>query len=105
MDRIGGDDVHEEQVRHLRACAELPGVSLQVMPFGRTSHAGLNGPFILLETPDHQLVGYTESQRGSQLLTDPDEVSILAQKYAMLRAQALTPEDSAGLLDRLLGER
>ncbi|MDQ0844305.1 helix-turn-helix transcriptional regulator [Streptomyces sp. V1I6] len=105
MDRIGGDEVYEEQVRHLRACADLPDVSVQVMPFGRTSHAGLNGPFILLETPDHQLVGYTESQRGSQLLTDPDEVSILARKYAMLRAQALNPEDSAGLLDRLLGER
>ncbi|NWF25918.1 helix-turn-helix transcriptional regulator [Streptomyces sp. PKU-EA00015] len=105
MDRIGGDDVHEEQVRHLRACAELPGVSLQVMPFGRTCHAGLDGPFILVETPDHQLLGYAEGQRGSQLLTDPDEVSILAQKYAMLRAQALNPEDSTGLLDRLLGEQ
>lgn len=75
------------------------------MPFGRTSHAGLNGPFILLETPDHQLVGYTESGRGSQLLTDPDEVSILAQKNATLRAQALSPEESVGLLDRRLGDR
>jgi hypothetical protein len=75
------------------------------MPLGRTSHAGLNGPIILLETPDHQLVGYTESQRGRQLLTDPDEVSIPAQKYAMLQAQALNPEDSVGLLDRLLGDR
>ncbi|WP_328861384.1 helix-turn-helix domain-containing protein [Streptomyces sp. NBC_00306] len=105
LDRIGGDEVYEEQVRRLRVCAELPGVSLQVMPFGRTSHAGLNGPFILLETPDHQLLGYTESQRGSQLLTDPDEVSILSCKYAMLRTQALNPEETKGLLDRLLGER
>ncbi|MFF3288409.1 Scr1 family TA system antitoxin-like transcriptional regulator [Streptomyces sp. NPDC003023] len=104
MDRLGGDEVYEEQVRHLRACAELPGVSLQVMPFGRTSHAGLDGPFTLLETLDHQLLGYTESQRGSQLISDPDEVSILARKYAMLRTQALNPEDSKGLLDRLLGE-
>ncbi|WNO73106.1 helix-turn-helix transcriptional regulator [Streptomyces sp. AM8-1-1] len=105
LDRIGGDEVYEEQVRRLRVCAELPGVSLQVMPFGRTSHAGLNGPFTLLETPEHQHIGYTESQRGSQLVSDPDEVSILACKYAMLRAQALNPEETKGLLDRLLGER
>jgi hypothetical protein len=32
-------------------------------------------------------------------------VSILAQRYAMLRTQALNQEDTVGLLDRLLGER
>ncbi|MGW3326861.1 helix-turn-helix domain-containing protein [Streptomyces virginiae] len=103
-DRLGGDDIYAEQLRHLRACADLPDVSLQVMPLGRTSHAGLNGPFILLETPNHQHLGYTETQRGSQLISDPDEVSILARKYAMLRTQALNTEQTRGLLGRLLGE-
>ncbi|MFD4246645.1 Scr1 family TA system antitoxin-like transcriptional regulator [Streptomyces sp. NPDC058525] len=103
-DRIGGDEVYAEQLRHLRDCSYLPDVSLQVMPLGRTSHAGLNGPFTLLETPAHQHLGYTETQRGSRLITDPDEVSILARKYAMLRTQALNTEQTRGLLDRLLGE-
>lgn len=104
LDRIGGDEVFAEQVRHLREWSELPCLSLQVMPLGRTSHAGLDGPFILVETPTHQRLGYSESQRGSLLLHAPDEVSILWQKYAMLRAQALNPEDSMALLDRLLGD-
>ncbi len=103
-DRLGGDDVYSETLHHLRVCADLPGITLQVMPLGRRTHAGLNGPFILLETPDYQHLGYTETQRGSQLVADPDEVSILAQKYAMLRTQALNIEDTKGLLDRLLGE-
>ncbi|MFC5799351.1 helix-turn-helix domain-containing protein [Streptomyces formicae] len=103
-DRLGGDEVYAETLRHLRACADLPGITLQVMPLGRETHAALAGPFILLETPDHQHIGYAETQRGSQLITDPDEVSILAQKYAMLRTQALNPEETKGLLDRLLGE-
>jgi hypothetical protein len=51
------------------------------------------------------LFAYTETQRGSHLTSDGDEVSILAQKYAMLRSQALNPEDAKGLLDRLLGEQ
>ncbi|MFJ5104890.1 Scr1 family TA system antitoxin-like transcriptional regulator [Streptomyces sp. NPDC088554] len=102
LDRLGGDEVHKETLRHLRTCADLPGIALQVMPLGRQSHAGLNGPFILLETPDHQHLGYTETQRGSQIVSDPDEVSILAQKYAMLRTQALNSEDTKDLLDRLL---
>lgn len=104
MDRLGGEAVFQEQLRHLRAYADLPGLCLQIMPFGRQTHAALAGPFVLLETPDHEHLAYTEAQRGSHLISDADEVSILARKYAMLRTQALNPEDSKGLLDRRQGD-
>ncbi|MEU6822432.1 helix-turn-helix transcriptional regulator [Streptomyces atriruber] len=104
-DRLGGRRVYAEQVRRLREYAELPGLALQILPLGRSTHAGLDGPFVLLETPEHQRLAYTETQRGSQLIADPDEVAILTQKYAMLRTQALNAEDSRDLLDRLLGEQ
>jgi transcriptional regulator with XRE-family HTH domain len=100
----GGHEVRREQLAFLRECSELPCVSLQILPLNRTSHAGDAGPFTLLETPDHQHLAYTESQRGSQWVSDADEVSILTRKYAMLRTQALTIEDSRCLLDRLLGD-
>ncbi|MFG3480484.1 Scr1 family TA system antitoxin-like transcriptional regulator, partial [Streptomyces sp. NPDC047980] len=98
------DEDHREQLRHLYAMAQLPGVCLQVLPLDSRVHAGIDGPFTLLETPDHQHVAYTETQRGSQLISDRNEVSILAQKYAMLRAQALSPVETLRLLARLLGE-
>jgi len=104
-DRLGGDDVYREQLGHLRAFADLPGVTLQILPLGRTSHAGLNGPFILLETPEYQRLAYSETQQGSQLIGDPNKVAILTQKYAMLRTQALNAEDTRDQLDRLLGEQ
>lgn len=104
IDRLGGDEVYIETLRHVRDCADIPGIAIQIMPLGRRTHAGLSGPFILLETPDHQRLAYTETQRGSQLISAPDEVSILERKYAMLRTQALNTEDTKGLLDRLLGE-
>ncbi|WP_282703013.1 helix-turn-helix transcriptional regulator [Streptomyces sp. CC219B] len=102
---IGGPKVRRDQLRHLREQAELPGLSLQFLPMNTPSHAGLDGPFTLLETPDHLHLAYTEGQRGSQWVSDPDEVSILARKYAMLRSQALSPQESKGLLDRLLGDK
>lgn len=105
MDRLGGDEVYFEQLRHLRKCADLPGITLQVMPVGRGFHAGLSGPFILIETFDHQRVAYVEGQQRGWLIADPDEVSILERKYAMLRTQALNPEETKRLLDRLLGEQ
>nr|WP_258310295.1 helix-turn-helix transcriptional regulator [Streptomyces sp. FT05W] len=104
-DRLGGNDVYTDTIRHLRACVEIAGVTIQIMPLGRRSHAGLSGPFILLETPEHQRLAYTETQRGSQLISAPDDVSILERKYAMLRTQALNTEESQGLLELLLGER
>ncbi|MEV4976614.1 helix-turn-helix domain-containing protein [Streptomyces scopuliridis] len=102
---LGGRRVYINQLNHLRACGELPGVSIQFLPLKRTHHAGISGPFVLLETPDHQHLAYAESQQGSHWVSDPDSVSIMARKYAMLRSQALTPEESRDLLDELLGEQ
>ncbi|MET9086928.1 helix-turn-helix transcriptional regulator [Streptomyces sp. NPDC004237] len=102
---IGGPEVRAEQLRKLRAMADLPCMSLQFIPMSAPSHAGLDGPFVLLETLDHQHLAYVEGQRGSQWVSDADEVSRLARKYAMLRAQAMSPLESKGLLDRLLGEQ
>ena len=104
MDRLGGDAVHAEQLRRLREWADLPAVTLQIMPVGRDFHAGLSGPFILVETPDHQRVGYAEGQLHGRMVAEPDEVSVLERKYAMLRSQALNPQESRDLLDRLLGD-
>jgi hypothetical protein len=102
---IGGPKVRRDQLHHLRECAELPCLAIQFLPTNTPSHAGLDGPFILLETPDHLHLAYAEGQRGSQWVSDPDEVSILARKYAMLRSQALSPQESKGLLDRLSGDK
>ncbi|MFB7357019.1 helix-turn-helix domain-containing protein [Streptomyces gardneri] len=100
---IGGREVLRGQILHLREMAELPFLALQIIPKSRTTHAGLDGPMVLLETPAHEHVAYIEGQRVSFLIDDPDEVGILQAKYGMLRSQALTPEDTMGLLERLAG--
>ncbi|MDQ8701914.1 helix-turn-helix transcriptional regulator [Streptomyces sp. LHD-70] len=101
---IGGREVLRDQIRHLRKCAELPFLGLQIMPTDRELHAGLAGPMVLLETPDHDQLAYVEGQLVSFLHDDPDKVSVLQQKYGMLRSQALSPTESMRLLDDLLGE-
>ncbi|MFJ2294375.1 Scr1 family TA system antitoxin-like transcriptional regulator [Streptomyces sp. NPDC087894] len=101
---LGGRSVLRGQILHLRRCAELPFLGLQIMPTDRRTHAALDGPMVLLETPDHDQLAYIEGQRVSVLLDDLDEVSALHQKYGMLRSQAISPEESMRLLDDLLGE-
>ncbi|MFF4641545.1 Scr1 family TA system antitoxin-like transcriptional regulator [Streptomyces sp. NPDC001389] len=101
---IGGRTVLRGQLRHLRAMAELPFVGFQIIRTDRDTHAGLAGPLVLLETPDHDQLGYLEGQHVSFLQDDPDEVHLLHLKYGMLRSQALSIEHSKSLLDDLLGE-
>lgn len=103
--RVGGTEVRGKQLHHLRELTELRHVTLQVLPLDAPSHAGLAGPFIVLETPDHQHLVYANSQLGNHWISDPDEAATMSLKYAMLRSQALSPQDSKSLLDRLLGEQ
>ncbi|MCZ2525426.1 DUF5753 domain-containing protein [Streptomyces sp. HB2AG] len=101
---IGGSAVMEGQLRRLLDCARMRNVSLQVMPTCRETHAGLEGPMVLLETQDRRNLAYVEGQRGSFLISEQDEVSVLMQRYGILRAQALSPEESANLIEQVLGE-
>ncbi|MGW0753797.1 helix-turn-helix domain-containing protein [Streptomyces sp. NPDC002587] len=101
--QTGGPAVTRELIDHLLECARLPNVDLQIMPLISPEHAGLGGAFQLLETDEHEWVGYSEGQQSGRVLTDPKDVSLLHQRYAKLRIQALNPADGAGLLMRMRG--
>ncbi|KJY33251.1 DNA-binding protein [Streptomyces sp. NRRL S-444] len=101
--QTGGPAVTRELINHLLECAELPNLDLQIMPKISPQHAGLGGPFRLLETSDNEWVGYSEGQQSGRLISDPKDLSLLHLRYAKLRIQALNPADSTGLLMRMRG--
>ncbi|MGP2437532.1 helix-turn-helix domain-containing protein [Streptomyces sp. JW3] len=101
---VGGPEVMRQQIQQLLKFTEPVHMSLQIMPMDRTPHASLGGPMLLLETPDHERLVYLEVQRASFLVEDPDEISGYHHKYGMLRSQALSPDESAHLLNGSLGE-
>ncbi|BCL26803.1 Scr1 family TA system antitoxin-like transcriptional regulator [Streptomyces aurantiacus] len=99
----GGPDATRELIDHVLAVTELRNVELQLMPLTRTVHPGLNGPIQLLETADNEWFGYCEGQESAQLIASPQTISALHLRYAKLRSQALTPQDSRSLLERIRG--
>ncbi|MFP8884250.1 helix-turn-helix domain-containing protein [Streptomyces mangrovi] len=101
--RLGGDEVAREQLDHILAVARLRNVSVQIMPTDTVCHAGLDGPLALLETPDGKRLAYSEGQESGRFIADPKEAATLHQRYATLRAQALSPYESTGLLERIRG--
>ncbi|MFE2354572.1 Scr1 family TA system antitoxin-like transcriptional regulator [Streptomyces parvulus] len=103
--RTGGADVTQQLIDHVLRLAALRNVEVQVMPLVRTAHAGLDGPMQLLETPENRWFAYNEGQRGGLFVSDPKEVSVLQMRYARMRSQALSLEDSLGLLQEMRGAR
>lgn len=78
-------------------------VELQLMPLQQKTHAGLDGPVRLLETPENEWLAYSEGQQTGLLISDRKDISLIQQRYAKMRSQALTPEDSASLLREMRG--
>ncbi|MER6997582.1 helix-turn-helix transcriptional regulator [Streptomyces sp. NPDC000410] len=92
---LGGPQIVKEQLHHVNEVGRLRHVEVQVMPHDRQTHAGLSGPMILLETPERRQLAYVEAQGGGYFVTEQPHLGNLFGKYGILRAQALTPEESA----------
>ncbi|KOV60310.1 DNA-binding protein [Streptomyces sp. MMG1121] len=105
---FGSREILRGQLRSLIEDAQRDNVCLQVLPMDRGlrgSHAGDRGGMKLVETKDHEHVVYMEIEDQGILISDPPDVSPLAHRYAKIRAQALSPDDSLSLIDRLAGEK
>ncbi|WP_327164831.1 helix-turn-helix transcriptional regulator [Streptomyces zaomyceticus] len=101
--QVGGPEVMHEQIAHILDISTRRNIDLQVMAQTRGHHSGLDGPMRLLETPENKWYAYCEGQENGLLIPDPKVVSILQKRYARMRAQALSFEESASLLREMRG--
>ncbi|MFD9423897.1 MULTISPECIES: helix-turn-helix transcriptional regulator [unclassified Streptomyces] len=101
---VGGHRVLKAQLHHLAEVAQLRHVRIQLMAPNRQDHAGLNGPFVLLENAERKQLAYIEGQGGSFFITEQPELGNLFGKYGVLRAQAYTPERSLEMIEKMAEE-
>ncbi|MEU6543038.1 helix-turn-helix transcriptional regulator [Streptomyces sp. NPDC046859] len=101
---IGGRDVLREQLEQLLLIGHKRNVELQVMPMERDDNAGVDGPFTVLVRKNNEQFVYTEVQGHSHLQTDRDETRQAAARYGIIRSQALSPRETLGFIEKLLGE-
>jgi transcriptional regulator with XRE-family HTH domain len=103
---IGGADVMRAQLRHLIRQAELPTVTLQVLPNSCGAHPGLDGEFIVLGFPedeDPDLLYYAYLT-GSVHIEKPEELAKAKLAFEHLRSVALSPGDSVDFLEEVARE-
>jgi transcriptional regulator with XRE-family HTH domain len=101
---IGGIAVLRGQLEQILLVGQNRNVEIQVMPTGREDHAGLGGPFNLIDTAEGRRIAYTEVQDDSRLYTGAGKIRELEARYGILRSQALTPCESLAFIEELLGE-
>ncbi|RII17857.1 hypothetical protein DSC45_13215 [Streptomyces sp. YIM 130001] len=102
---IGGRSTLYGQLEQILLVGQNRNVEVQVMPVDREDHAGLGGPFNLIDTTQGQRIAYTKVQDDSRMYTGQEKVHELESRYGILRSQALTPRESLAFIEKLLGER
>ncbi|MER0446382.1 helix-turn-helix transcriptional regulator [Streptomyces sp. Edi4] len=101
---IGGASVLRQQLQRLLEVSELPNVELQVMPTCRGDHPGTAGLIEVLKFGNGSALGRGDGKFGGRPISDPGQLRILELRYGIIRAQALTPEESRVFIERVLGE-
>ena len=100
---VGGSAVMQEQLAHLLEAAKQPNITLQVITFDMGAHPGTPGSFIYMEFDpgDPELV-YVDTLAGDLFLEAEADLSIYASMFDHLRAIALSPTRTAGMISTVI---
>jgi hypothetical protein len=104
--RLDGRSAMQEQMQHLIDMAELPNVTLQVIPFYSGAHAAVGGPFTILRfsEPDLPDIVYLEQLTSALYLDKVHDVQHYLMVIDRLCLQAKSPAETTRFLKSTLKE-
>jgi transcriptional regulator with XRE-family HTH domain len=98
---FGGRDVMHDQLSRLETIAATPNTVIQVMRFSATSHPGAEGPMRVIEFNDSSPIWYTEGWFSGRLSESRVEVSDAMTWFDLIRASALSPDQTMRLITKV----
>ncbi|WP_395295577.1 helix-turn-helix transcriptional regulator [Kitasatospora hibisci] len=101
---VGGLRVMAEQLRHLEDLAGRPNITIQMAPFGIGENLPFTLPVVLLNLPDHSVVGYAESTAKGHLERSRTTVAGWEREYDQLLVEALPTAASLALIRKVRKE-
>jgi transcriptional regulator with XRE-family HTH domain len=99
-----GAEVMRVQLERLLSYRRAPRVVVQVLPFSAGVAASPDGSYNILTMEQGDEVVYSEGMGGSHVMTHPSDVEQVVFHYDLLRAAAMSPDDSAELIASLMEE-
>ncbi|MGH3903962.1 MAG: helix-turn-helix domain-containing protein [Pseudonocardiaceae bacterium] len=103
---LGSRDVLRAQLQHLIEMAELPNITLQVVPFDVGGHAAAGGPFTILRfaEPDLLDIVYLEHLTSALYLDKKHDTTDYLAVMDSLCIQAASPAGTTSFLRRIIKE-
>jgi hypothetical protein len=102
----GSPAVMSRQLLHLASLADLPNVTIRIVPYAAGLHPGMRGAFKVIEFDDEpaENVAFLEGPQGDFISDDPGETASYLETFGRIARIALGPADSAGLLREAAAE-
>ncbi|MCO6007969.1 helix-turn-helix domain-containing protein [Actinoallomurus purpureus] len=99
---VGGPEVMRAQFEHLRQVAGLPSVTVQVVPFGAGSHAGMSGSFNILQFPEPGDLDavFVDLVAGEMFIEESSEVKRYHAAFLNLVGAAASPANTLDILTK-----
>jgi transcriptional regulator with XRE-family HTH domain len=99
----GGPAVMRAQFRHLLDAAQLPKVTLQLVPFSHGGHAAASGSFSILRFAERDLpdVVYIEQLTSAVYLDQRPDVEHYLEVFHQLSGEALTPAATISFIEEV----
>ncbi|MDH6579794.1 helix-turn-helix transcriptional regulator [Kitasatospora sp. MAP5-34] len=103
---VGGKDVRRAQLEHLTQAAQLPNVTLQVVPLDVGATAGACGAFVMFGFTDSPAPGvvFLETLTSSHYLEQEAELDGYGLVFEYLRSSALNPTQSLDMISAIAAE-
>jgi hypothetical protein len=79
-------------------------VHIQVLPNAAGELSGSAGPFTIFDFADQPSIAIAEGRRVGRLIDQKDELAEIALAYDLIRAAALPPESSIGMIVGTMGQ-
>lgn len=101
----GGDHLMQKQTKHMVNLIRDHGIDIRIIPFGAGLVPGTSRPAFLAEIgkQDPVVVAYVEIVLYGQLIDDTEAVSLVRNKFDSLLDAALSPQETAHLLENYHG--
>jgi transcriptional regulator with XRE-family HTH domain len=101
---VGTVETMRAQLQYLVNSAELPHVTIQVVPFSSGAYIGQDGSFNILSfsEPHNPDVAYIESPAGSLYLDEPEAVQHQIDAFNLIRKTALNKQETSAFIRAII---
>jgi transcriptional regulator with XRE-family HTH domain len=101
---VGGKEVQAEQLRHLVELAELPNITVQILPFSKGAHMAIGSAFSVLRFTEYPGVVYIDNLTGGLYVDEKSDVERYTLALDHLRATALDPFESVAVVKQVIAD-